>query len=225
MSTEIRRLLEMFIERSRDIRNGSPNAFYSHVDTFCKQAEALLSPLGVSPRPSTEDHVNPPNLADAAEMLWTVVANVSGSDWTQQSAEWQEAAARWRDYYFAVPVTSRPAAPPPVDPQPEGIGLSLDMLDADRLRLWAARFEEYGPNLTEWGSVEFVAQELRRIAAGIEAAVRDVGALRERCAAYLASGGLFNPELANHDAVRDLILSLRASPAGHPSPEAQKDEA
>lgn len=39
---------------------------------------------------------------EAAEMLWTVVANVSGGDWTQQSPEWQEAAARWRDHYFAV---------------------------------------------------------------------------------------------------------------------------
>jgi hypothetical protein len=39
-------------------------------------------------------------MADAAEMLWIVLANVSGGDWTQQSEEWQKAAARWRDYYF-----------------------------------------------------------------------------------------------------------------------------
>lgn len=38
-------------------------------------------------------------MRDAAEMLWTVVANVSGGDWTKQSAEWQTAAARWRDAY------------------------------------------------------------------------------------------------------------------------------
>jgi hypothetical protein len=41
-------------------------------------------------------------LADAAEMLWTVLANVSGGNWSQQSPEWQEAAARWRDNYFAA---------------------------------------------------------------------------------------------------------------------------
>jgi hypothetical protein len=35
-------------------------------------------------------------------MLWVVLANVSGGDWAQQSAEWQEAAARWRDNYFRV---------------------------------------------------------------------------------------------------------------------------
>lgn len=39
-------------------------------------------------------------LADAAEMLWVCLANVSGSDWSKQSPEWQEAAARWRDFYF-----------------------------------------------------------------------------------------------------------------------------
>lgn len=44
----------------------------------------------------------PPSMADAAEMLWVVLANVSGGDWTKQTPEWQEAAARWRDNYFAA---------------------------------------------------------------------------------------------------------------------------
>jgi hypothetical protein len=43
-----------------------------------------------------------PTMADAAEMLWVVLANVSGGDWTKQTQEWQEAAARWRDNYFAA---------------------------------------------------------------------------------------------------------------------------
>ncbi len=33
----------------------------------------------------------------------------------------------------------------------------------------------------------------------------------ERIAAYLTGGGLFNPELANHDAVRDLLIDCRAA--------------
>ena len=37
-----------------------------------------------------------------AEMLWVVLANVSGGDWTKQSHEWQDAAARARDQYFAA---------------------------------------------------------------------------------------------------------------------------
>ncbi len=41
-------------------------------------------------------------LRDAAEMLWIVLANVSGGDWSKQSMEWQEACVRWRDNYFAA---------------------------------------------------------------------------------------------------------------------------
>lgn len=39
-------------------------------------------------------------MRDAAEMLWVILANVSGGDWDKQSDEWQEAAQRWRDNYF-----------------------------------------------------------------------------------------------------------------------------
>jgi hypothetical protein len=31
----------------------------------------------------------------------------------------------------------------------------------------------------------------------------------ERISSYLSSGGMFNPELANHDAVRELIIDCR----------------
>jgi len=41
-------------------------------------------------------------LRDAAEMLWVVIANVSGGDWSKQTQEWQDAAARWRDNYFVA---------------------------------------------------------------------------------------------------------------------------
>ena len=40
------------------------------------------------------------NLESAAEMLWAVLANVSGGDWEKQTDEWRVAAARWRDEYF-----------------------------------------------------------------------------------------------------------------------------
>lgn len=33
--------------------------------------------------------------------------------------------------------------------------------------------------------------------------------LSDRITAYLAMGGLFNPELANHEAVRDLLIDIR----------------
>jgi len=33
--------------------------------------------------------------------------------------------------------------------------------------------------------------------------------LAERCTEYLSSGGLFNPEMMEHDKVRDLIIDCR----------------
>ena len=36
-------------------------------------------------------------------------------------------------------------------------------------------------------------------------------ALTERITGYLTGGGLFNPEMANHDAVRDLLIDCRAA--------------
>jgi hypothetical protein len=68
----------------------------------------------------TPDHDHAPTMADAAEMLWVVLANVSGGNWTLQSPEWQEAAARWRDNYFAALTASqqRPLAPAPEGPPP-----------------------------------------------------------------------------------------------------------
>lgn len=69
-----------------------------------------------------------------------------------------------------------PAAATPAPP--DDLGLSIDMLDADRLRLWADRISEYGRDITQWGSPAFVVEQLRRIATGIEQAVRDIGVLR-----------------------------------------------
>jgi hypothetical protein len=39
---------------------------------------------------------------NAGEMLWVVMANVSGGDWKKQTVEWQEAAGRWRDEFHRV---------------------------------------------------------------------------------------------------------------------------
>lgn len=39
---------------------------------------------------------------------------------------------------------------------------------------------------------------------------KDAVELIERINNYLHSGGLFNPELANHDAVRDLLRDCRS---------------
>ena len=44
--------------------------------------------------------------------------------------------------------------------------------------------------------------------------------LIERITAYLSSGGLFNPELANHYAVRDLLIDCRNCLSSRPEPSA-----
>jgi hypothetical protein len=45
---------------------------------------------------------NERRLLDAGEMLWVVLANVSGGDWSLQTKEWQQAARRWADNFHAV---------------------------------------------------------------------------------------------------------------------------
>jgi|WetSurSiteA1Bulk_404760.scaffolds.fasta_scaffold00038_4 hypothetical protein len=42
------------------------------------------------------------DLISAGEMLWVVLANVSGGNWNEQSMEWQTAAEKWRDNFFAT---------------------------------------------------------------------------------------------------------------------------
>jgi hypothetical protein len=56
---------------------------------------------------------------------------------------------------------------------------------------------------------------------------REREALCERITDYLASGGLYNPELANHAAVRDLLIGCRAALSApqhsHEAPEVRLD--
>jgi hypothetical protein len=55
-----------------------------------------------------------------------------------------------------------------------------------------------------------------------DAGVRE--ALVKRITAYLTGGGLFNPELANHDAVRNLLMDCRdaLSPAAQQPTETKR---
>lgn len=68
-----------------------------------KISDMYISPIGIA-KHLIEEHClskqRVKELDEAANMLWVVLANVSGSDWSKQSKEWQEAAAKWRDNYF-----------------------------------------------------------------------------------------------------------------------------
>lgn len=58
-------------------------------------------------------------------------------------------------------------------------GLSIDMLDADRLRQWAVNIDTYGYDLRQWADRGWLAQRLRTMADCVELAVREIGSLRE----------------------------------------------
>lgn len=75
----------------------------------------------------------------------------------------------------------------PERPETEDCGLSIDMLDADRLRAWADKVEAHGADISHWASCAFVVAELRRIADGVSRAVDDIGSLRKQAALSPAS--------------------------------------
>lgn len=62
----------------------------------------------------------------------------------------------------------------------DALGLSVDMLDVDRLRVWATNVETYGSELSQWGSPGFVVAWIRGLADRLETTVRDIGVLRTR---------------------------------------------
>ena len=64
----------------------------------------------------------------------------------------------------------------------------------------------------EWDRIDAENAQLKRDLAAANAklaAKPDVAGLVMRIKGYLSNGGLWNPELANHDAVRDLIMDCR----------------
>ena len=61
--------------------------------------------------------------------------------------------------------------------QRDDLGLSIDMLDADRLREWARLLLVHGSDISHWASVPHVAGKLQVTATSIEHAVRDIGTL------------------------------------------------
>jgi hypothetical protein len=60
----------------------------------------------------------------------------------------------------------------------DDLGLSIDMTDVDRLRDWARNILTHGHDISEWGSVMFVASKMQIMATEMEKAVRDIGTLR-----------------------------------------------
>lgn len=56
------------------------------------------------------------NYAHLLEIAWGVIANAGGGDWTRETKEWQDAAARWRDDYHATVWTRHKSPNDPSSP-------------------------------------------------------------------------------------------------------------
>jgi hypothetical protein len=141
----------------------------------------------------------------------------------------------WQSQDSGVTYTVRfpsPAAPLPAGARPSGMeGDALDLpITADEERQgfsslphvvmgmldnWLDDFTDDTPPEV-WQRIEFAERVVRRVHAASLASRPAPGAdlagmLDGRITAYLAGGGLWNPELANHDAVRDLLIDARAA--------------
>lgn len=58
-----------------------------------------------------------------------------------------------------------------------------------RLEKWADNIERFGPDITQWGSPKFVAEEMRRISAEHERLDEEVAGLREAVQGWLKANG------------------------------------
>lgn len=112
----------------------------------------------------------------------------------------------------------------------DDLGLSIDMLDVDRLRDWARLLLVHGSDISHWASVPFVASKLQILATDLEKAVCDIGTLRAarphellaRWQEFLANGGFWNPDSMDADALRDLAIDTRDFLAGRRTPNNDK---
>ena len=112
-------LLTKLVEKWRGEAKGIDRAEYKNERSKALASVAAASRIDCAAalevrlaalRPVIEKLVEADNgMQDAAEMLWVVLANVSGGDWAKQNDEWQKAAARWRDNYFKALTGSKAA--------------------------------------------------------------------------------------------------------------------
>jgi hypothetical protein len=67
---------------------------------------------------------------------------------------------------------------PTDDKRIDAIGLSIDMLDVDRMRHWSEKITAHGADISHWTSVAYAANWLNGFADRLAQAVRDIGVLR-----------------------------------------------
>lgn len=67
-------------------------------------------------------------MMDLLETAWGVIANAGGGDWTKESRDWQEAAAKWRDRWHDL---LRQTRAPPETPHRATIGDCISVSPED----------------------------------------------------------------------------------------------
>lgn len=86
----------------------------------------------------------------------------------------------------------------------DDIGLSIDMLDVDRLREWARLILVHGADIGHWGSTAYVVGRMQVMATCIEKAVRDIGTLRNSHADLLAALKALHDDIADYARINNL---------------------
>lgn len=92
--------------------------------------------------------------------------------------------------------------------QPDDLGLSIDMLDSDRLGQWAAN----GSNISEWASKGWLINELQRLSGAIGVAVKDIGSLRAQVAALRAEKATQRELIVRADSYLSLLWHRYVDP-------------
>ncbi|CAB4189816.1 hypothetical protein UFOVP1196_14 [uncultured Caudovirales phage] len=68
--------------------------------------------------------------------------------------------------------------------QREDLGLSIDMLDVDRVRRWASLVEAHGDEVSKWAPS--MSKQMNELADNLDFAVREIGQLRSFLAGAMA---------------------------------------
>jgi hypothetical protein len=70
---------------------------YAALPEHIKQYDRVLAKFILGREKRLRERVE--ELEEVAELAWGIIANAGWGEWTRESGEWQEAAARWRDRY------------------------------------------------------------------------------------------------------------------------------
>jgi hypothetical protein len=104
-----RRQLDAAEERADEAEKSLAASRRGH-DAIVKRAERAEADLAAARMQVRVRDARLDQVQELNYIAWTVIANVSGGDWTKQADGWQEAARKWRDDWHAtLDAPARPA--------------------------------------------------------------------------------------------------------------------